>query len=59
LKKDFDPPKLSHPSVLSPLKASSLVLGNRIESQVGVQTLITQKNWYVEDATLHKTCGLS
>jgi hypothetical protein len=45
--------------VLSPLKASSFVVGNRIESQVGVQTPITQKNWYVEDVTCHKTCGLS
>ncbi len=43
LEKDFDPPKLSHPSVLSPLKASSLAVGNRTESQVGAQTRITQK----------------
>ncbi len=59
MKRDIDPPKLSHPSVLSPLKASSLVVGNRTESQVGVQTPITQKNWYVEDVTCHKTCFLS
>jgi hypothetical protein len=59
LKRDFDLPKLNHPSVLSPLKASTLVVGNRIESQVRAQTPITQKVWYVEDATYHKTCDLS
>lgn len=29
--------------MLSPLKASTLVVGNKTENQVGVQTLITQK----------------
>jgi hypothetical protein len=43
LKKDFDPPKLNHPSVLSPLRASSLIVGNRTKCQVGAQTPITQK----------------
>ncbi len=45
--------------MLSPLRASILVVGNRTKSQVGAQTPITQKVWYVDDATYHKTCGLS